>query len=441
MYLGLPLVDTFKLKEYINAEVVRRILINRVAQMWGHAVWVRLGYAFEPNLEDLVKTEKSENPQEILESLERARKFILPIIDILYRDGYIVVKPKDDSKFLAIEGYQRDHVDGFKLLQEQLDCFYGRSSCDVHPLSRMQIKLGNEFGLVAYDPKSEAMCHVDIKEDSVMNQIISDQLDLTDLPKAVLDRYKDPKIKKIGIAMPTTSRNLKPGQELVFLKTFLPSFFKTVSPEEFKRFNYIIYLGFDHGDQFLDDPKERAKVKKMIKEMTTDQPVIVKFIRFPNTKRVAMLWSMLFVRAMKEGCDYFYQVNDDLTLVTRGWASNFTGVLDQNGGFGVVGPADNHNGFNCTLLTQAMVSRTHYDIFTMFYPTDLKDWKTDRWLSHVYGPENTFCYHNIIANNGGAPTRYRHCIFLSWKIYLEAGKRRIADWLVTHKVEKKQQKK
>ena len=162
----------------------------------------------------------------------------------------------------------------------------------------------------------------------------------------------------------------------------------------------------------------------------------------PNTHRVAMLWSMLFARAIRDGADYFFQVNDDLTLETPGWLTRYTGDLDLNGGFGVAGPYDPFNNINCEILTQAMVSRKHWDIFGTLYPVALKDWKTDRWLTHVYNDDraiggygnNTFCSLDHVARNGGAKTRYKHCEFLSWVLYLEEGRERIRSYLANHNI-------
>jgi hypothetical protein len=254
-----------------------------------------------------------------------------------------------------------------------------------------------------------------------------------------LQRWQDPKMKRLAVAMPTTSKGLKGDlqAEPILFRNTVSSMLNTLQPGELDHFAITVYIGYDHDDKAFDDSTLRAGYIKKLEGMFAGKPIQAKFVRFPKTNRVGMLWSMLFVKAMKEGADYFYQVNDDLTMVTAGWLSKFTAALDGNSGFGVVGPADNHNKFNCSLLTQAMVSRTHYDIFTLFYPNELKDWKTDRWLSNVYGPEHTFCWHDYIANNGGAPTRYQHCPFLSWKIYLEAGKERIQSYLAEHPLPRK----
>jgi hypothetical protein len=77
-----------------------------------------------------------------------------------------------------------------------------------------------------------------------------------------------------------------------------------------------------------------------------------------------------------------------------------------------------------------MVSRVHFDIFKgILYPLELRDWKTDVWLTKVYGRENSFCWPEFVANNGGVKTsRYQHCPAPNWKLYLEAGRQQIDEW-------------
>jgi hypothetical protein len=147
--------------------------------------------------------------------------------------------------------------------------------------------------------------------------------------------------------------------------------------------------------------------------------------------RVAMTWNMIFAFARQLGkFDYFYQVNDDLTMKDSDWLSRFTSKIDSWNGIGVVGPSDSFNGFNCSLLTQSFVSERHFEFFgEMFYPLAFRDWKSDRWLSFVYGDNNTACWPEINATNGASGTRYEACPFPEWKIYLKQGQETISNKL------------
>ena len=149
--------------------------------------------------------------------------------------------------------------------------------------------------------------------------------------------------------------------------------------------------------------------------------------------KIALTWNMLFGFARKHVIfDFYYQVNDDLNIITPGWLTKFINALRLKNFIGVAGPSDNSYGFPCALLSQAFVSEKHFKIFDgQFYPLEFQDWKSDRWLSFVYGPERTFCRSDIIANNGAKKTRYDGCQLLDWKLLLEKGKKILSNALET----------
>lgn len=433
--LAIPLLENDKtLLSKEQLEFVKYAVIDQVAKEAGHCIWVRNGFLFDPAHQSLEEAEKTEDPFYIREAIDKGQVQLMIMVRYMEGQGYIKVVYQKDA---LAEGYVYAHP-AFKMVESRLACFYGLpTGCVEQQEDALKDQngdpvrtLGNDVcGLYRHNPKGDLACNLDIKPEPILNVLLTKEIGMT-LPSAKYSSMlADKQVKQVALAMPTTSKGLAPGDEPVFFNNTIATLLSTLTPEELDRHVITVYIGYDHGDELFDDETACSNMLQKLTKMIGEKPVAVKFIRFPKTGRVGMLWSMLFFRAMKEGADYFYQVNDDLRMVTKGWLTRFTGVLDGNNGFGVVGPADNHNGFNCSLLTQAMVTRTHFDIFTMFYPTELKDWKTDRWLSNVYGPEHTFCWTDCIANNGGSKTRYAHCPFLSWKIYLEAGKEKIAKWI------------
>ena len=271
---------------------------------------------------------------------------------------------------------------------------------------------------------------LDLREESFHSTILLPAIVETPWNEAFKALMTEPLTRKVALALPTTSKGMKIKEDEtpVFLRDLLPSFLKTVTEDEWSHTAFTIYVGYDHGDIYFEDPKNRERIVKEALALIATRPVQLKLFSLPNLKRVALLWNLLYLHALHDGMDYFYQVNDDLTMVTPGWLTYFTQTLDSRNGFGVVGPADYHNGLNCSILTQAMVTPVHYEIFGSLYPLELKDWKTDRWLTYIYQPDDMHCRQDVVANNGGAPTRYNHCEFLSYVIYVEAAKRRIVEW-------------
>lgn len=67
--------------------------------------------------------------------------------------------------------------------------------------------------------------------------------------------------------------------------------------------------------------------------------------------------SKLIDQAFQDGCDYFYQINDDSLITTSKWAETFTEILRNNPlgeNVGVTGPTDTNNP---RILTHAFVHR------------------------------------------------------------------------------------
>lgn len=240
------------------------------------------------------------------------------------------------------------------------------------------------------------------------------------------------KPRTIAIGAPCTGKSMKPDSDPYFISALVKSVVATVTEEEMNdpNTNIVFYVAFDHGDLYYDDDAKRASLRALFAEVTAPYADKMKLLlfRIPYTGRVAMLWSMLYLYSIRyDNIQYFYQVNDDLTMKTKGWLTTFTQKLDS--GVQVVGPSDNHNRFRCILLTQAMVTPRHYEIFGTLYPLALKDWKTDRWLTHVYDkePGATWCSVDLVADNGAAVTRYKHCEFLCWYFYLNNGRKMVRD--------------
>ncbi len=42
------------------------------------------------------------------------------------------------------------------------------------------------------------------------------------------------------------------------------------------------------------------------------------------------------------------------------------------------------------IFTHSFVHRTHVEVFTYYFPSSLKNWWSDHWISVLYGAEHTF---------------------------------------------------
>ena len=79
------------------------------------------------------------------------------------------------------------------------------------------------------------------------------------------------------------------------------------------------------------------------------------------------IWNTVAAHAYRDGADYFYLVNDDLEMVTPGWASTLVEMLRSNPlypNFGVAAPVgfEGEEGRNMTYGNFPMVHRTHIQV-------------------------------------------------------------------------------
>ena len=88
--------------------------------------------------------------------------------------------------------------------------------------------------------------------------------------------------------------------------------------------------------------------------------------------------------------DYFFQIGDDVELLTSGWTTQFITKLKEHNNIGVVGPCykENYDGRirdgNPPVIENAFVHRKHLDIFGYFFHPSIKNWFCDDWINRIY---------------------------------------------------------
>ncbi|KAI3644649.1 hypothetical protein MP228_010813 [Amoeboaphelidium protococcarum] len=399
--------------------------------------------------------------------VQLTRDIVHSVAETIQTSGYYI-KQYDDlpiedviKQKAALFGAKFGHKSSSILVQMELQCIRGYH-CDEQfytQLKSAQIKLIDaqatqklsDLGLTVFQGEKKHFCYLLLRDDILYSSSFRKQgaspgeqqsgtvkdYQLKAFP--LTDSGKVP----IAIGMPTLSvSTLVDFKEVAPIRVFMPSFLKSVTVEEWKLFEYWVYIGYDEGDKYFDDEGIRGQIDDHLlsmvadyakdKSLTIGEDVSIKFnfIRFPYSKGwVTYIWNGLFVSAINDGAHYYYQVNDDLELVSAEWSIKFTNALKKMDGFGVAGPWDTlHNG---NLLTQAFVSRVHYYIFGKFYPLDIKDWHSDNWITDVYDAKQKFVIQDVKANNkNDKGTRYDVCASVpKYKQLLQNGKNIIKDWL------------
>lgn len=358
-------------------------------------IWIETGYAFDPVALDLRRANLLEEASAFKSAFEKGRRIIETVAL-----GCKKLVDKDTGKVV---------------LRTLCDCNYS-------------VNYADEFGLIKFDKLTPGFsCHVDLNSESIKNgATLTETEDYLELSK-----LNQSKLKKLAIGVPTTSKGfIFKNEPHVLLTALIPSISFTLTKKEISEFQIVVFIAFDKGDLYFENETRRQELKTDMRTILPKE-LNVFFMRLKPLQRIAMTWNMIFFYARKlVQFDYFYQVNDDLTLLTVGWLSKFRRYLDNNGGIGVIGPSDSFNGFKCSLLTQSFVTKKHFEFFLgLLYPLEFRDWKSDRWLSFVYGPNATFCDERIQARNGAKKTRYKSCVYGEWKVVLERDKNNLRKLL------------
>jgi len=248
----------------------------------------------------------------------------------------------------------------------------------------------------------------------------------------------------IAVLVPCTSRGFrwKSLSNVPVVRFLFPSLVKTVETG----FIFRVYLGFDLGDLYFDNPVRIADLAKTFEEEvakpTRQQGVSIELILegFQNSlRKPGPMFNFLSASALQDGADYVYRVNDDTEFRTL-WASSYVLQLATFNppNVGVVGPTCKEG--NYRILTHDFVHKTHAYIFSTHYPPVLMDWWMDDWISTVYSSENTrrlsrvlVVHHLESTSDGEVPVRYsvdyRHKAYL--KPELSAGRELIDKFVKT----------
>jgi hypothetical protein len=247
----------------------------------------------------------------------------------------------------------------------------------------------------------------------------------------------------IALGFPSTSKgNANPSVSTIPVFTALvPSFLRTIEPDKNGKFKYTLYLAFDESDPFYNNPDNQKRIFDKFNEMASNYPAKLVLIQCVDSNGwVPFLWNVAFQHAMDDGADYFYQLNDDIRLESGGWSATFVNALRNNpfkSNFGVTGPVDRNNQ---NILTQAFVSRMHYDIFGFLYPYVFKNWYSDDWMTEIYKHLNSNLRNShermFVFNSQTFGTRYVVCDMtgkVDLAAALEVGKKRLQNWLQENK--------
>lgn len=265
----------------------------------------------------------------------------------------------------------------------------------------------------------------------------------------------------IALVVPMTSRGTDMGtvEQSPFWFNLFASFMESIDWNTNKH-DFTFYLGLDHGDLVYDTGDAWGDLRKSFLKNTRRA---LTWLNYDNSTQRAVLQNRLHLKLMHfdglqgapsqvvvglvnqafaDGCDYFFQVNDDTVIVSTHWADSFVNALASNPvhpNLGITGPVDTNND---RILTHAFAHRTHIEIFGSFFPAAFKNWWSDDWISTVYGSLHTFrqydvlVTHNVQSQKTGAFNRYAvdESAQFSLRRELRTGFVAINSWLKNNKL-------
>jgi len=208
---------------------------------------------------------------------------------------------------------------------------------------------------------------------------------------------------KISLLIPCTSRGRNEWntvKDAYLYNLSLKTFLKTQDKEHI----YVVYIGYDADDRIFSLESSHDEIKRFSLVFTN---VSFEFIKYENIMKghLTKMWNVLYKAAYEDKCDYFYQCGDDIVFKTDGWINDSIKALVDHNNVGISGPINN----NDIIMTQAMFSRKHMEIFGWLFPEELINWCCDDWYNNVYRPNLFYPQPQHYCSNDGGVPRYHIC--------------------------------
>ena len=235
----------------------------------------------------------------------------------------------------------------------------------------------------------------------------------------------------IGILITVCSRNqaYTSFEEIPLMKTFMPGFNETKE----NKFEYVFFIGFDDTDEFYMENEhllQRQGLKTVILKGCEHKP--------------AKAWNILLEKAYEFGCEYFFQVGDDVRMITSGWTSTFINTLKSRKNIGVTGPLDSDtkdvdrintpDGIKF-IIENAFFHRTHYQIFGYLFHREIDNHFCDKWLTEIYSIHKAaILIENVKCSNSIRNVRYNSKPVPLLNTYIVEGVLKISSYLCNTKI-------
>lgn len=201
---------------------------------------------------------------------------------------------------------------------------------------------------------------------------------------------------KVAILIPSTTRN---REWFCITDTYLWNSIVSFVNKGNSEYQYKFYIGVDKDDRIYSDKAQRRKIYDLV---STWSNVNIQFYPFEENipkGHVTLMWNFLYKKSIEEFNDYYWLAGDDIMYLDTGWLESCITNLKNTKGLGTAG-CFNGNG---RIITQFLLTQTHYAIFNYAFNPKIKNWYCDDYMNELYFPSFLHVTQHKCINAGGQP--------------------------------------
>mgnify|MGYP003631275549 FL=1 len=207
-------------------------------------------------------------------------------------------------------------------------------------------------------------------------------------------------MKEVALLVPICSYNNPQGKlnDQHFVKIFLD----TLLTQKYD-YKIRIYVGYNNDDPIYSNVDHRESIQNRINEI---ENIHISWKEFGEEikGKPTWIWNALARHAIVNGYEYMYACGDDISFPKdSGWIGRMIKKLKSTNNIGIAG---GDSGNPNLPLTQFMIHKNHYDLFSWIFPPMIHNWFCDNWIQEVYPKAYVHYIPDIKVLNCGGDPRY-----------------------------------
>ena len=208
-------------------------------------------------------------------------------------------------------------------------------------------------------------------------------------------------MKEVAFLVPICSYNNPTGK--LEDQHFYKIFYSTLTSTKYD-YKIRIFAGYNNDDQVYSKVENRETIQDLINPIDN---VHITWIEFNDEYRgkPTHIWNDLGYKAMMMGYDYMFACGDDIAFPkSNGWIGSMIKKLKSTNNLGIAG---GDSGNPNLPMTQFMIHRKHFEIFSWIFPPQIVAWFCDNWIQEVYPKKYVHYLPDVKLLNLGGQPRYQ----------------------------------